>query len=187
MAHSLTPTDPGGRVVTYAHSAQDDQNSGTNPERGHLGAVEETERSHGKSSTEEMKEGKPPQGFGRILRDASGAVIDVVLGEEEEEMRGGEEVAKDKGLGGFEIDSPSGQPGRIAIPAGSGWLLEDREKGGAEKERAEEVLEGALSSNTNNAIKEVKLPLLVPEMAGGVYCIHSQLLITRCTDCSFSP
>ncbi|EJD05799.1 uncharacterized protein FOMMEDRAFT_18040 [Fomitiporia mediterranea MF3/22] len=138
LAHSLTPTDSGGHVITHPHSAQVSQNAEASSKEGKPPSAEEARRSEGNVARDQTRDGKLPRGFGRIIRDERGSVMDVVLGEEE--MSGGEEAAEGKGLEDFEIESPSRQPERLGVPPGSGWLLENNDKEDEEDERAKDVL-----------------------------------------------
>lgn len=82
------------------------------------------------SSTFEPESSKPlsadgriPRGFGKLIRDSSGAIVDVIL--EEEESRGGVETAvRDRGTEVFEIEGPVGEPESTNSAATSNWLLE---------------------------------------------------------------
>ncbi|KAI5122044.1 hypothetical protein M0805_006029 [Coniferiporia weirii] len=108
LAHSLAPTDSGGQEMTRVHAE-----SGTaGKDKGMATEMIDNERERGK------REGKPgiPRGYGRIVRDESGAIVDVVL--EEEVSADGDEAA---------AGVAAGRPGRVAGIGRSAlemdWLL----------------------------------------------------------------
>ena len=141
MAHTLCPTGSG----VQDHSRV---NTEIRLEENGLGLVER-KREAGNATHEPKMDGRLPRGFGRIVRDASGAVVDVVLAEEE--MSDGEDAAKDKGEDNFEIEI---EPNRMVEPSESMWLLENRGKGDPERNGGKEILEGMYASKfTANKIR----------------------------------
>ncbi|THH06754.1 hypothetical protein EW145_g3863 [Phellinidium pouzarii] len=103
LAHSLTPRDSGGRDMTHVRARKE-------PKR-ERGAEEKTE------GDEDMKEGKLARGYGKIIRDACGAVVEVVLAEED--------LSKG-GKAGMRI----GRPGREKGSREEDWLLENESEEG---------------------------------------------------------
>lgn len=81
-------------------------------------------------------DGSIPRGYGRLIRDASGAVVDVIL---EEESRGGIETAVcDRGTEAFQIEGLLLEPESTHSAAASNWILE----GSSKEEGASNVVNG---------------------------------------------
>lgn len=125
------------------------------PEEDKAGLTEKVTAEHETSTNtlqNEKRDGKLPRGFGRIIRDESGAVVDVMLAEEE--MTNREEAIMEKD---FEIGSSSGQTEKLVVRPESRWLLEDRGKeGNPENEDKEELLEG-MCILRNFAVRTAKI------------------------------
>ena len=82
-------------------------------------------------------DGSIPRGYGRLIRDASGAVVDVIL--EEGESRGGVEMAVcDRGTEAFQIEGLLQEPENTHSAAASNWILE----GTSKEEGASNVVNG---------------------------------------------
>lgn len=110
LAHSLSPCDSGGREVeaggegSARHESAGSSRGGEEGSGGGSGGIGE----------EQGSAGGIPRGFGKIVRDESGKVVRVELGEEggeTEEGRGHVVLAK----------NGTGQPGRMT--AGSEWVF----------------------------------------------------------------
>ncbi|KAL5511677.1 NOP16 [Sanghuangporus vaninii] len=141
LVHTLSPTDSGGRDMSRLASAVSRRIIDARPEEDKSESAKEKRTAGNETSTntlhDQKKGGKLPRGFGRIIRDDSGTIIDMVLAEEE--MSDREEVAKDKD---FEIGSSSGQTEKLVDPLNAQWLLVDRgREGDPENEDAKELLE----------------------------------------------
>ncbi|KAL5490267.1 NOP16 [Sanghuangporus weigelae] len=140
-AHTLNPTDSGGRDMSRSASAVSHRITDARPEEDKAELAKEKRTAGNETSTntlrDQKKDGKLPRGFGRIIRDDSGTIVDIVLAEEE--MPDCEEVAKDKD---FEIGTSSGQTEKLVDPPNSRWLLVDRgREGDPENEDVKELLE----------------------------------------------
>ena len=92
--------------------------------------------SQGGRNTEVSSPGRLPRGFERIIRDDSGAIVEVILAEDEE--LSGDEAGKGSDLDALEIDNFKGQPGRLDSGNASEWLLGNKE----EKRSSIEVVKG---------------------------------------------
>jgi len=151
LAHSLTPGDSGGREhsslpqrstgsgANAAASGLDSrQVTGGAPAR--IGDVGNDDARHRDARTGSNAAGKIPRGFGKIVRDASGNVVDVEIGEDEDE-NGGEDTSL------MEVESGARQPERTV--SGADWLLQrtaEEEAAGSEVIRALEHLSTTGSS-----------------------------------------
>ncbi|KAL5533168.1 NOP16 [Sanghuangporus sanghuang] len=141
LVHTLSPTDSGGRDMSRPASAVSRRITDARPEEDRTELAKEKRTAGNETSTntlhDQKKGGKLPRGFGRIIRDDSGTIVDMVLAEEE--MSDREEVAKDED---FEIGSSSGQTEKLVDPPNTRWLLVDRgREGDPENEDAKELLE----------------------------------------------
>lgn len=151
LALSLTPADSGGKDITQVHSTESHRNAGSSSEEDrldiHVGRVRQKEdrmeasgRAGNKVNKDRIGGGKIPHGFGKIVRDGRGNVIEVRLGEDEENERGDEGMDVDGAGGVMEIgddcerERDFGQPERIL--AGTEWLLGDEGEGEGEGEHA---------------------------------------------------
>lgn len=134
LAHSLTPTDSGGKDISHMLSQKYD-NVASNLSSSNSNQVvseanaESGKISQGATTAESSSNGKLPRGFGRIIRDESGAIVEVILAEDEES--GGDEAEKDMELDPLEIDNLLRQPGRQESGNASDWLLGNNEKDGS--------------------------------------------------------
>jgi len=117
LAHSLTPNDSGGKDIT-----QTTQLAG-------LGGNTESpsERADDRSTA-----GKIPRGFGKIVRDESGNVVDVELGDEYDDDNEEERGSREAGL-----MEEVGQPER------TDWLLASERQGHAYSTAVVHALEAA--------------------------------------------
>ena len=119
----MTPTDSGGRDITQVaqHNQQNVQSTGASKSGTEAGpSVNQTENRDRQSAVG----GKIPRGFGKIVRDEEGNVIDVELGEEER-SEDGEGALMEEG-------------DEIGQPESSEWLLGGR----GEEGHATEVIQG---------------------------------------------
>ena len=90
------------------------------------------------NSKHSSTDGRIPRGYGRLIRDASGAVVDVIL--EEKELRAGiETTVHDRGTEAFQIEGLLQEPESThSAAAASNWILE----GSSKEEGASNVVNG---------------------------------------------
>ncbi|KLO05904.1 hypothetical protein SCHPADRAFT_838751 [Schizopora paradoxa] len=146
LLHTLSPNDSGGRDIT--HEQHNNSGSSDRPESHQIAgngrnnevtgsAAAETIPNEGARAMAEQRTGddagpsKLPRGFGKIVRDASGNVIDIELGEEEKE-----------GLMEDESIAVGGQP--------ESWVLGNRAGGG------EAIVVRALEEEASRVSKKVR-------------------------------
>ena len=166
MAHRLDPTDSGGRDITHLaglgsgpshQSTESSLNRGTDaaqPEvpsgadhRGESSATDEEDRVRGSDSLR--------QGTGRIIRDETGAIVDVILAEEVRGRDGEDAVSEsmEEDDNGFEIEDMRSRHSERVHGQEAAWLLRSVGEAahGREDERTRAVVQGVFLSHKSIA------------------------------------
>ncbi|KAH8117311.1 ribosome biogenesis protein Nop16-domain-containing protein [Phellopilus nigrolimitatus] len=158
--------DSGGQDITHLHSIEKNEKTESRAQSDSSGVKEAgttTERPNGFPLNERTGT-KIPHGFGKLIRDESGAVVDVLLESEmHEDSESGEGAAVELELDDFEI---ARQPGS----SGSDWLLRNRRGGNNEVLRAlEDASKGDTKVVRESSSAEIKYLSRLVEAHGEDY------------------
>ena len=118
LAHTLTPCDSGGREARAdEHGGPGHENVKNSREKGY-GFGEDGEIGKGEDETKERR-CRIPRGFGKIIRDEEGNVVEVEFGEDEMGLEEGRHGRSDLMEGGEKTGTETGigQPGRMTADA----------------------------------------------------------------------
>jgi hypothetical protein len=159
LAHRLDGTDSGGRDHTFAGLSSNAGHQTTASSSDLAANVQESERSgeqgdaEGPSHDNEREKFSKrtlPQGYGRIVRDETGAVVDVILAEDTQQQEGGGEgagsVDMDEGGDGDRDDDEIVNALRKGHGPEAAWLLGtigEGLEGGEDDGKAGSVVRGA--------------------------------------------